>query len=61
MVVKYQQEFLSHAEQEVTPLAELEWEESGHPTENLVIDWDTYFAYEGAGRLKFFTARDSGS
>jgi hypothetical protein len=37
-VIKYQQEFLCLAEQEVTPLAELEWEESGHPTETLVID-----------------------
>ena len=60
MTIKYQQEFLSHAEEEVTPLAELEWEESGHPTESLVIDWDTYFALEEAGRLKFFTAREEG-
>tara|TARA_B110000495_G_scaffold18686_1_gene13223 strand:- start:22698 stop:23141 length:444 start_codon:yes stop_codon:yes gene_type:complete len=59
-VIKYQQEFLSYAEQEVTPLAELEWEESGHPTESLVIDWDSYFALEEAGRLKFFTARKEG-
>jgi GNAT superfamily N-acetyltransferase len=58
--VKYQQEFLSHAEQEVTPLAELEWEESGHPTHTLVIDWDSYFALEKMGRLKFFTARKEG-
>lgn len=57
-MIKYQQEFLSHCEQEVTPLAELEWEESGHPTETLNIDWDTYFAYEELNRLKFFTARD---
>ena len=56
-MIKYQQEFLSYAEQEVTPLAELEWEESGHPTETLVIDWDSYFALEEVGRLKFFTAR----
>lgn len=59
-MIKYQQEFLSYAEQEVTPLAELEWEESGHPTESLVIDWDSYFALEEAGRLKFFTARKEG-
>jgi len=59
-VIKYQQEFLSYAEQEVTPLAELEWEESGHPTETLVIDWDSYFALEEVGRLKFFTARKDG-
>jgi GNAT superfamily N-acetyltransferase len=56
--VKYQQEFLSQVEDEVTPLAVLEWEESGHSTENLNIDWETYFALEEAGRLKFFTARD---
>lgn len=56
-MVKYQQEFLSHAEAEVTPLAELEWEESGHPTEPLVIDWETYFKLEEVGMLKFFTAR----
>ena len=60
VAVKYQQEFLSHAEEELTPLAVLEWEESGHPTESLVIDWDAYFAYEEAGRLKFFTAREEG-
>ncbi len=59
-MLKYQQEFLCLAEQEVTPLAELEWEESGHPTETLVIDWDSYFALEEVGRLKFFTARKDG-
>ena len=60
MPITYQQEFLSVAEDEITPLAELEWEESGHPTETLVIDWDTYFALEEVGRLKFFTARKEG-
>ena len=60
MPITYQQEFLSVAEDEITPLAELEWEESGHPTETLVIDWDAYFALEEAGRLKFFTARKEG-
>ena len=55
--VKFQQEFLRLAEQEITPLAELEWEESGHPTQTLVIDWDAYFKLEDAGVLKFFTAR----
>ncbi len=59
-MLKYQQEFLCLAEQEVTPLAELEWEESGHPTETLVIDWESYFALEEVGRLKFFTARKDG-
>ena len=59
-MIKYQQEFLCLAEQEVTPLAELEWEESGHPTETLVIDWESYFALEEVGRLKFFTARKDG-
>jgi GNAT superfamily N-acetyltransferase len=56
----YQQEFLCHCENEVRPLAELEWEESGHPTEALVIDWDSYFGLEEAGLLKFFTARKEG-
>jgi len=56
----YQQEFLCHSEDEVRPLAELEWEESGHPTEDLVIDWDSYFSLEEAGLLKFFTARKGG-
>lgn len=46
------------AEQEIAPLAELEWEESGHPTETLCIDWDRYFHLEEQGVLKFFTARD---
>lgn len=59
-MVKYQQEFLSHAEEEVTPLAVMEWEESGHPTEPLVIDWETYFKLEEAGLLKFFTSRSDG-
>jgi len=57
-MISYQQEFLSLCEQEVAPLAEMEWEESGHPTEGLCIDWDQYFALEEAGCLKFFTARD---
>ena len=60
MSITYQQEFLSLVEDEVTPLAALEWEESGHPTETLVIDWDAYFALEEVGRLKFFTARKEG-
>lgn len=60
MQTTYQQEFLSLVEDEVTPLAALEWEESGHPTETLVIDWDSYFALEQAGTLKFFTARKKG-
>tara|TARA_R110000744_G_scaffold2814_2_gene11187 strand:+ start:2075 stop:2518 length:444 start_codon:yes stop_codon:yes gene_type:complete len=59
-VIKYQQEFLSHAELEITPLAGLEWEESGHPTEPLNINWDGYFELEDLGRLKFFTARKEG-
>tara|TARA_R110001606_G_scaffold88029_1_gene198177 strand:- start:131 stop:574 length:444 start_codon:yes stop_codon:yes gene_type:complete len=56
-MIKYQQEFLSTAELEITPLAELEWEESGHPTEPLNINWEGYFELEDLGRLKFFTAR----
>lgn len=58
--VKYQQEFLCHAEEEIAPLAELEWEESGHPTQSLAIDWDAYFNLEDSGNLKFFTARKDG-
>ena len=56
--IKYQQEFLCFAEEEVSPLAELEWAESGHPTESLCIDWDSYLKLEEQGVLKFFTARD---
>jgi len=56
-MITYQEEFLSQSEKEVTPLAELEWEESGHPTTSLHIDWDTYFRLEETGSLKFFTAR----
>ena len=48
------------AEDEVTPLAVLEWDESGHPTQDLHIDWDSYNRLEGEGRLKFFTARKEG-
>ena len=59
-MVSYQEEFLSQAEKEVTPLAVLEWEESGHPTASLHIDWDTYFRLEESGNLKFFTARKEG-
>ena len=58
--VKYQQEFLCVAQEEIAPLAELEWEESGHPTEALCIDWDSYFDLEEKGLLKFFTARVEG-
>jgi len=56
-MVKYQQEFLSLVEDEVAPLAILEWDESGHPTQELHINWDEYFRLEEAGHLKFFTAR----
>lgn len=56
-MISLKQEILSLCEQEVAPLAEMEWAESGHPTEGLYIDWDQYFALEDAGVLKFFTAR----
>ena len=59
-MVKYQQEFLTLAEDEVTPLAVLEWEESGHPSQDLHIDWESYNKLEEEGRLKFFTARKDG-
>ncbi len=59
-MVKYQQEFLSQVEDEVAPLATLEWEESGHPTQDLHINWDEYFRLEEQGHLKFFTARKDG-
>jgi GNAT superfamily N-acetyltransferase len=58
-MITYKQEPLSLAENEVTPLAVLEWEESGHPTEDLNIAWEDYFRLEDHGQLKFFTARDS--
>lgn len=56
-MVDYKQEFLSLCEDEVAPLAHLEWEESGHPTEPLNINWDSYYTLEEQGNLKFFTAR----
>ena len=59
-MTSYQQELLSLCEGEVAPLAEMEWQESGHPTESLCIDWDQYFALEDAGMLRFFTARKDG-
>jgi len=55
--VKYQQELISYARNEIEPLAELEWEESGHPTAKLNIDWNTYYDLESRSALKFFTAR----
>lgn len=57
-MITYKQEPLSLAEDEVTPLAALEWEESGHPTEPLNIHWEGYFELEDRGQLKFFTARE---
>jgi len=51
------QDFLHLCQDEVTPLAHLEWEESGHPTEPLCINWDAYDALEDMGMLKFFTVR----
>lgn len=59
-MVEYKQEFLSMCEDEVAPLAHLEWEESGHPTQSLAIDWDGYYSLEASGHLKFFTARKEG-
>jgi len=58
MMVSFQQELLSLCEHEVAPLAALEWDESGHPTERLHIDWEQYFALEDTSALKFFTARE---
>lgn len=60
-MINYQQEFMCMAEQEIAPLAELEWEESGHPTEPLRIDWERYFDLEDQGVLKLFTARYEGN
>lgn len=57
MQVEYRQEFLSLSQKEIEPLAVQEWEESGHPTKELCIDWDTYTQLEEMGRLQFFTAR----
>ena len=57
-MIEFRQECLMLCEEEVAPLAALEWEESGHPTESLCIDWDQYAALENVGMLKFFTARD---
>lgn len=59
--ITYQQEFLCMCEQEITPLAEQEWSESGHPTETLVIDWEQYFSLEEAGALLFLTIREGGN
>lgn len=60
-MIEFRQECLMLCEDEVAPLAALEWEESGHPTESLCIDWDQYAALENIGMLKFFTARDGSS
>lgn len=57
-MIKYQQEFMCNAEEEIAPLAQLEWDESGHPDEGLCINWDAYFDLEDRGIVKFFTARD---
>lgn len=59
-LIRYQQECMALAEHEVAPLAELEWKESGHPNERLVIDWDRYFDLQDSGDLQFFTAREDG-
>jgi GNAT superfamily N-acetyltransferase len=45
---------------EVQPLAEKEWDESGHPNDNLNVNWEEYFNIEENGHLKFFTARQNG-
>jgi len=60
MQVEYKQEFLFLVQDEVQPLAELEWEESGHPTKELCIDWHTYTQLEDLGKLRFYTARVEG-
>lgn len=48
------------AQEEVQPLAEMEWKESGHPNLELDIDWTTYTQLEDLGKLQFFTARKEG-
>jgi GNAT superfamily N-acetyltransferase len=57
-MIIYTQEFLCMCQSEVAPLAALEWEESGHPSDDLNVDWDRYYDLEENGLLKFFTARD---
>jgi GNAT superfamily N-acetyltransferase len=54
----FRQELLSLCQSEVAPLAALEWQESGHPSEDLNVDWDRYYDLEENDLLKFFTARD---
>ena len=58
--ISYKQELISYAKDEIEPLAELEWEESGHPTQELKIDWDAYYDLESRGVLSFFSARQEG-
>mgnify|MGYP001555473404 FL=1 len=57
---KIQQEFICVCDKEIQPLAEREWEESGHYDVPLDINWDAYFEYEEAGKLRLYTARDEG-
>lgn len=42
---------------EIEPLAVHEWQESGHPTRPLDINWEAYLNFEQSGQLKLFTAR----
>lgn len=57
-MIRYTQDFLCRCQQEVEPLAALEWQESGRPTEALEIDWDRYADLEDHGIVRFYVARD---
>ena len=59
-MIRYNQGFLVLCQSEVEPLAAMEWEESGHPSEPLDIDWDRYTELEEQGIVRFFTARSDG-
>lgn len=43
---------------EIKPLTQDEWEESGHPNRPLDVNWNAYLDAENRGQLSLFTARD---
>lgn len=62
MPLKYQQEFLATVKTECQYLIKLHWSEVALNQDKIKLnpDWDAYHSLEEQGKLKIFTARDSG-
>jgi len=61
-LITYQQEFLNSTLEDARELLESHWSELALNRDKIKLnpDWETYEVLESQGKLKIFTARDSG-